>query len=84
MLRTLAAALQTASYRHVRVDSLMPEHVEALPAATIRNRPAALRRWAEKVGEENIAARDNGPGSISHGARRGWIAPRMERREACR
>jgi hypothetical protein len=47
---------------------LKPTHVEALlgrwksedlSAATMKNRLAALRWWAEKIGKENVFAREN-------------------------
>jgi site-specific recombinase XerC len=49
-------------------QSLKPKHVERLvgqwqaeqlAAGTIKNRMAALRWWAEKIGKPNILARDN-------------------------
>jgi hypothetical protein len=39
--------------------SLKPKHVEGLAVGTIKNRMAELRRWAEKIGKQNVIARDN-------------------------
>ncbi len=55
-------------YRHLRAHSLKPKHVHALIGhwqrngvgdETIRNRVAALRWWAEKVGKINVVPRTN-------------------------
>jgi site-specific recombinase XerC len=68
MLALFANQLHELCYRHMRADSLKPKHVEALlerwkaeglSAATIKNRSAALRWWAEKIGKENVVARKN-------------------------
>ena len=68
MLALFANQLHELGYRHMRADSLKPKHVEALlerwkaeglSAATIKNRLAVLRWWAEKVGKENVVAREN-------------------------
>jgi hypothetical protein len=68
MLALFANQLHEAGYRHMRVDSLKPKHVQALldrwkaegiSAGTIKNRLATLRWWAEKVGKENVVAREN-------------------------
>ena len=68
MLALFANQLHELGYRHMRADSLKPKHVGALPerwkaeelsAATIKNRLAVLRWWAEKIGKENVVAREN-------------------------
>jgi hypothetical protein len=68
MLSLVANQLHELGYRHMRVDSLKPKHVEALlgrwksedlSAATMKNRLAALRWWADKIGKENVVAREN-------------------------
>jgi len=68
MLALFATQLHELGYRHMRADSLKPKHVEALlerwkaeelSAATIKNRLAVLRWWAEKIGKENVVAREN-------------------------
>jgi hypothetical protein len=68
MLALFANQLHEAGYRHMRPDSLKPKHVEALlerwkaediSAGTMKNRLAALRWWAEKIGKENVVAREN-------------------------
>jgi site-specific recombinase XerC len=68
MLALFANQLHQMGYRHMRAGSLKPKHVEALleawkehglSVATIKNRVAALRWWAEKIGKDNIVAREN-------------------------
>ncbi|MCI0428950.1 MAG: integrase domain-containing protein [Rhodospirillales bacterium] len=68
MLALFANQLQEMGYRHMRADSLKPKHVEALlerwkaegiSTGTLKNRLAALRWWAEKIGKENVLAREN-------------------------
>jgi len=68
MLALFANQLQEMGYRHMRSDSLKPKHVEALlerwkaegiSAGTMKNRLAGLRWWAEKIGKENVLAREN-------------------------
>ena len=68
MLDLIANQLHDLGYRHMRADSLKPKHVEALverwkadglSVGTIKNRMAALRWWAEKIGKQNVIARDN-------------------------
>jgi len=68
MLALFANQLHEMGFRHMRVDSLKPKHVEALvgrwkaeeiSAGTFKNRLAVLRWWAEKIGKENVVAREN-------------------------
>jgi site-specific recombinase XerC len=68
MLSLFANQLHEMGFRHMRADSLKPKHVEALlerwrtegiSTGTLKNRVATLRWWAEKVGKENVVARDN-------------------------
>ncbi len=68
MLALFARQLHEMGYRHMRADSLKPKHVEALLerwnaegilTGTLKNRFATLRWWAEKIGKENVVARDN-------------------------
>jgi site-specific recombinase XerC len=68
MLSLFAKQLREAGYRCLHATSLKPKHVEALlerwkaedlSAATIKNRLATLRWWAEKIGKENVIAREN-------------------------
>jgi site-specific recombinase XerC len=68
MLALFANQLHEMGYRHMRAESLKPKHVEALlerwkaegiSTGTLKNRLATLRWWAEKVGKENVVARDN-------------------------
>ncbi len=68
MLALFANQLQEAGFRQMLVTSLKPKHVQALlerwkaeeiSAGTMKNRLAALRWWAEKVGKESVLAREN-------------------------
>ncbi len=68
MLDLVANQVQEAGYRHLGATSLKPKHVEGLVArwqaeglavGTIKNRMAELRWWAEKIGKNNVIARDN-------------------------
>jgi integrase len=68
ILDLVAKQLQEMGYRHLRVGSLKPKHVDALLArwqsegiatGTLKNRMSALRWWAEKVGKQNVIARSN-------------------------
>jgi len=68
LLTQIADQLYALGYRGMGVSSLKPKHVEALIAhwraegrcaGTLKNRLAALRWWAEKVGRENAVARSN-------------------------
>jgi site-specific recombinase XerC len=67
-LDLIAEQLRALDYRHLGAQSLKPRHVEALIAkwqrdgistGTIKNRMAVLRWWAEKVGRQNVIAREN-------------------------
>jgi hypothetical protein len=68
LLTLMANQLHELGYRHMEAQSLKPKHVEALvkywlgadlAIATMKNRMAALRWWAEKVGRQNVIARSN-------------------------
>lgn len=68
MLRQVADELKALKFGRMGVRSLKPRHVEALAqhwqteglaAGTRKNRMAALRWWAEKVGKPAVIARDN-------------------------
>ncbi len=68
MLSLIADQLYTLGYRKLRATDLKGRHVNALVTAwqqqglapgTIKNRMAALRWWAEKVGRAWVLARDN-------------------------
>ncbi len=68
VLDLVANQLQELGYRHMTAASLKPKHVERLVArwqaeglavGTLKNRMAELRWWAEKIGKQNVIARDN-------------------------
>ena len=74
LLTLMANQLYELGYRRMFTTSLKPKHVEALvkrwqaeelSIGTIKNRMAALRWWAEKVGRETAIAADNGPYGIA-------------------
>ena len=74
-LRLFATQLKKAGYRHMGIGSLKTKHVKALvnhwltqpseetnkplSAGTIKNRMAALRWWASKIGKPGVIPRDN-------------------------
>ena len=67
-LSQFAAQLKDLGYRKMCPQSLKPKHVDALIAhwknetisdATIKNRMAHLRWWAEKVNKASVVARNN-------------------------
>lgn len=69
ILSHVANRLHDLGYRHMNADSLRPKHVDALVqqwkadgvgAGTMKNRMSAMRWWAQKIGKDNIIARDNG------------------------
>ena len=69
VLDLVAGQLQELGYRHMAAASLKPKHVEGLverwqaeglAIGTIKNRMAELRWWAEKIGKQNVIARDDG------------------------
>jgi hypothetical protein len=68
VLDLVAGQLQELGYRHMAAASLKPKHVEGLverwhaeglAVGTLKNRMAELRWWAEKIGKQNVIARDN-------------------------
>lgn len=68
LLTLVAHHLQEGGFRQLRVQGLRNKHVEHLvnrwqaegiSAGTLKNRMAALRWLAEKIGKRNIVARDN-------------------------
>ena len=75
VLDQIASQLQELGFRHVVVAGLKPKHVEGLverwrmeglAIGTIKNRMAELRWWAEKIGKQNVVARDNDHYGIGH------------------
>jgi hypothetical protein len=73
VLDLVANQLQELGYPHMAAASLKPKHVqrlverwqaESLAIGTIKNRMAELRWWAEKIGKQNVIARDNEPYGI--------------------
>ena len=68
VLDLVAGQLEELGYLHMTAASLKPKHVERLVArwqaeglavGTLKNRMAELRWWAEKIGKQNVIARDN-------------------------
>ncbi len=75
MLDLMANQLQEGGFRHLNASGLKPKHVEHLVArwqaeglstGTLKNRMAELRWWAEKIGKQNVVARDNSHYGIGH------------------
>ena len=67
-LEQIANQLHEMGFRHMAAASLKPRHVErlverwkaeGLAVGTIKNRMAELRWWAEKIGKQNVIAKDN-------------------------
>jgi site-specific recombinase XerC len=68
VLDLVAGQLEELGYRQMAAASFKPKHVERLVArwqaegltvGTLKNRMAELRWWAEKIGKQNVIARDN-------------------------
>ena len=68
ILTLIANQLREMGFVNMRAQSLKPRHVEALvqrwlaeglSAGTLKNRMAALRWWAEKIGKPNVVAKSN-------------------------
>jgi len=68
ILTLIANQLREMGFVNMHVQSLKPKHVEALvqgwlaeglSAGTLKNRMAALRWWAEKIGKPNVVAKSN-------------------------
>ena len=68
LLSQIADQLHALGYRRMQARSLKAKHVEALvkhwqaqhlSAGTIKNRMAALRWWARRVGKHSVIAKDN-------------------------
>jgi hypothetical protein len=68
LLGQVADQLRDLGFRHLSATGLKPKHIEALverwkvdglAPGTIKNRMAELRWWAEKIGKQNVIARDN-------------------------
>jgi site-specific recombinase XerC len=68
MLSLMARELHELGFKGLRAKNLGEKHVQALLAhwsekglgvGTVKNRVAALRWWAEKIGKPNVVARDN-------------------------
>lgn len=80
ILHAAARTLQKAGFQNLAASSLKPKHVDVLLAqwradglavGTIKNRMAALRWWAEKVGKQNCVPRTNDAAGIG---RRSYVA----------
>jgi len=68
ILNQAAKTLQKAGFKNLAASSLKPKHVETLvkdwkakglSEGTMKNRMAAVRWWAEKVGKQNCVPRTN-------------------------
>ena len=68
VLRLCARQLKAAGIYNLPPQGLKPKHVQRLvqhwltegrSPGTIKNRMSALRWWAEKIGKQNVVARDN-------------------------
>ena len=68
MLSLIANQLHDLGYRKLQASNLRGKHVQALvahwqqqglSAGTMKNRLAAVRWWAEKIGKPHIMSRDN-------------------------
>lgn len=68
ILDLIANQLHELGYKDMHATSLKPKHVEALAErwkaellspGTIKNRMTTLRWWAEKIGKQNVVAREN-------------------------
>lgn len=75
VLDLVANQLPELGFRHLAAASLKPKHVEGLverwkaeglAVGTIKNRMSELRWWAEKVGKQNVIAKDNDHYGIGH------------------
>lgn len=80
ILHAAARTLQKAGFQNLAAASIKPKHVDVLLAqwnadglavGTIKNRMAAVRWWAEKVGKQNCVPRTNDDAGI---ARRSYVA----------
>jgi len=75
ILDLIANQLHELGYRDMHARSLKPKHIEALTerwkaeslsAGTIKNRMTTLRWCAEKIGKQNVIARENDEYGIPH------------------
>lgn len=80
ILHAAARTLQKAGFQNLAATSLKPKHVDVLlsqwkadglATGTIKNRMAAVRWWAEKVGKQNCVPRTNDAAGIE---RRSYVA----------
>lgn len=80
ILHQAARTLQKAGFQNLAASSLKPKHVDVLlkswqadglTTGTIKNRMAAVRWWAEKVGKQNCVPRTNNALGIE---RRAYVA----------
>lgn len=80
ILHQAARTLQKAGFQNLAASSLKPRHVDVLlkswrsvglSTGTMKNRMAAVRWWAEKVGKQNCVPRSNDELGID---RRAYVA----------
>lgn len=73
ILNQAAKTLQKAGFKNLAASSLKPKHVDTLlkvwkadklSPGTMKNRMAAVRWWAEKVGKQNCVPRTNDDAGI--------------------
>ena len=87
ILHAAARTLQKAGFQNLAAASLKPKHgdvllaqwrADGLAVGTIKNRMAAVRWWAEKVGKENCVPRTNDAAGIE---RRSYVAKESKAQE---
>lgn len=75
ILDRVADQLYELGFRDLRAGSLKPKHIaaiceqwkaEGLATGTVKNRMSEIRWWAEKIGKQNIVARNNSDYGIAN------------------
>lgn len=87
ILDRVADQLYELGFRDLRAGSLKPKHIaaiceqwkaEGLATGTVKNRMSEIRWWAEKIGKQNIVARNNADYGI---AKRAYVTNVSKARE---